>query len=124
MRTPAGSECRYYFQDFHRGKNVQECRLVKENPASKRWRPADCAACPVPAILQANASPNLELSLTIGSRFFGLGRQLTVTARCRRHNSVIDDPFIGCPECNHERPGLDLFLNALEDGTTGESATG
>lgn len=97
---------------------------MKENPASKRWRPADCAACPVPAILQANASPNLELSLTIGSRFFGLGRQLTVTARCRRHNSVIDDPFIGCPECNHERPGLDLFLNALEDGTTGESATG
>ncbi|HYO88753.1 MAG TPA: hypothetical protein VER79_08895 [Candidatus Limnocylindrales bacterium] len=121
MRTPAGTECRHYFQDFHRGKNVQECRLVKDNPASKRWKPTDCVGCPIPAILQANASPHLELTLTIGTRLLGLGRQLTVKARCTRHNLVVEDPFVGCAQCNRERPGLDLFLNALEG--TDEAAT-
>jgi hypothetical protein len=114
MRTPAGTECRFYFQDFHRGKNVQECRLEKANPASKRWKPSDCAICPVPGILQANASPNLELTLTIQSRFLGLGRQLVVEARCTRHRQPVEDPFVGCRDCNRERPGLGLFLDALE----------
>ncbi len=121
MRTPAGTECRHYFQDFHRGNHAQECRLEKDNPASKRWKPTDCAACPVPTILQANASPDLELTLTIGARMLGMGRKLSVTARCKRHLVSIDDPFVGCPECNRERPGLDLFLNALEG--TDEAAT-
>ncbi len=115
MRTPAGQECRYYFQDFHRGKNVQECRLEKANPASKRWKPTDCAACPVPEILRANASPKLALTLTIQARLFGMGRRLQVTARCTKHRIPVSDPFVGCPECNRERPGLDAFLNALED---------
>lgn len=113
MRTPAGQECRYYFQDFHRGKNVQECRLEKENPASKRWRPSDCAQCPVPEILRANASPHLQLTLTIAPRWFGLGRKLTVTASCARHQTAIADPFVGCEACQSERPGFDAFLNAL-----------
>ena len=119
MRTPAGTECRHYFQDFHRGKNVQECRLAKENPNSRAWKPDDCTACPVPSILQANASPNLTLTLTIGAKLLGMGRQLKVTASCTKHHITVDDPFAGCPECNRERPGLDAFLTALED-TSGE----
>jgi len=119
MRTPAGKDCRHYFQDFHRGKHVQECRLIKDNPNSRAWKPADCTTCPVPSILLANASPTLALKLTVSAKLLGVGRQLKVTAECTRHHLVVDDPFVGCPACNSERPGLDAFLNALEE-TGGE----
>jgi hypothetical protein len=114
MRTPAGKECRYYHEDFHRGRDVQECRLIQENPASLRWRPSDCKMCPVPDILNANASPDLQLTLTVKPRLMGLGRQLEVTASCLKHHVKIEDPFVGCPKCNAERPGLDVFWQALE----------
>jgi hypothetical protein len=115
MRTPAGKECKHYYQDFHRERRVQECRLNKENPESVRWRPEDCARCPVPDILNANASPNLELTLTIKSGLLGFGRRVEVTVRCLKHHTTIQDPYIGCPQCNAERPGLDIFRRALED---------
>lgn len=114
MRTPAGKDCRYYIQDFHRGNSLQECRLQKENPASLRWKPDDCLKCPVPDILRANASPNLQLTLTLSSKFLGMGRSLTVTAACAKHHKPIADPMVGCAQCNAERPGLDAFLSALE----------
>lgn len=115
MRTPAGKECKHYYEDYNRGRNIKECRLVKANPESMHWRPSDCARCPVPAILDANASPNMELKLTIRPRLLGLGRQYEVTAYCIRHRIPITDPFIGCEKCNAERgPGLDLFRQALE----------
>ena len=31
----------------------------------------------------------------------------------------IPDPFVGCPRCNAERPGLDAFLKALENDDEG-----
>jgi hypothetical protein len=117
MRTPAGKDCRHYFQDFHRGRNVQECRLAKENSASRPWKPQDCGVCPVPDILRANASPNLALTLTIRAKFLGMGRQLDVTATCAKHHLPVEDPFVGCSACNAERPGLDAFLNALEENS-------
>jgi hypothetical protein len=116
MRTPAGKECRHYYEDFHRGRDVQECRLVESNPDSARWVPHDCAKCPIPDILNANASPNLELKLTIKHRLLGLKRELEVTATCLKHNVPIADAFVGCPQCNAERPGLDIFWQALEQG--------
>lgn len=113
MRTPAGKECRYYYEDFHRGRNIQECRLVQANPESMRWRPKDCAQCPIPDILNANASPNLELKLTITPRLLGLGRDLKVQASCRKHRIPVENPYVGCPECNAERASLDVFRRAL-----------
>ncbi len=113
MRTPAGQECRFYYEDFHRGRAVQECRLVQGSPGSLPWRPNYCALCPVPEILNANASPDLNLTLTIKPRLLGLGRRLEVTASCLKHYIPIDDPHIGCPRCNAERPGLDIFLKSL-----------
>lgn len=115
MRTPAGRECRHYYEDFNRGRSVQECRLIKQNPKSLPWKPSDCSTCPVPDILNANASPDLELTLTKEPRLLGLGRKLIVTAHCTRHNIPVEDPFVGCPQCNAERPGLDLFTKALDD---------
>ena len=114
MRTPAGQECRFYYQDFHRGRNVQECRLIQGNPESMRWHKSDCERCPVPAILSANASPHMELALTIRPRLLGLGRRSDVTAYCVRHHDPIEDPFVGCPKCNADRAGLDVFWQALE----------
>lgn len=115
MRTPAGKECRHYYEDFHRGRNVQECRLVKENVESKSWRPDDCSRCPVPDILNANASRDLRLTVTIRTALLGFIRKLDVTAYCSKHRIPVEDPYVGCPECLKERPGLDIFLKALGD---------
>ncbi len=115
MRTPAGKECPHYYQDFHRGKSVQECRLANQNPASLDWKPGDCSRCPVPEILNANASQFLELKLTIRPRLLGLGRNLEISASCVKHHTVIQDAYVGCPQCNAERPGLDVFWQALNE---------
>jgi hypothetical protein len=119
MRTPAGKECRYYYEDFHRGRNLQECRLIKENPESLPWRPSYCARCSVPEILNANASPTLELKLTVKPVLLGLGRRLEIEASCLKHHCVIEDPHVGCPQCNAERPGLDVFWKALDQTDEG-----
>lgn len=114
MRTPAGKECPHYYQDFHRGRNAQECRLAAASRTGLRWQPRDCGGCPVPDILNANSSPFLELSLAIQPRLLILGRKLTVEASCTRHRTIIEDPYIGCRACNASRPGLDKFLKAIE----------
>lgn len=114
MRTPAGKECRYYYEDFHRGRNLQECRLIKENRDNALpWKPVDCSSCLVPDILNANSSRYLELKLSIKPRLLGLGRKLELSAFCTRHKIEIPDAFVGCPPCNAERPGLDVFREAL-----------
>ncbi|HEC22904.1 MAG TPA: hypothetical protein ENI95_08305 [Chloroflexi bacterium] len=111
MKTPAGKECRYYYEDFHRGRSRQECRLL----LSKAWRPSDCRRCPVPEILWANASEYLELQARIERGFiFGLGRRVVVTARCRKHDVEIPDPYVGCELCAAERPDLLTFLERGE----------
>jgi hypothetical protein len=112
MHTPAGKECRHYYEDFNRGRDVQECRLIQGNPRSMRWHPSDCARCPVPDILNANANPELRLELTVKPRLLGLGRQLEVKAWCRDEPIAVEDAYTGCVE---DRPGLDIFRQALED---------
>jgi hypothetical protein len=116
MKTPAGKECPHYYANFKRGANKQECRLADANPASAQWHPADCAQCRVPEIVAANSSPHMRLRLTIKPGLLGspFGRRLVVDAYCEKHTVVIDDPMVGCPQCNAERPGLDAFLSALE----------
>lgn len=119
MKTPAGKECPEYHADFHRGRRVQECRLIKRNPRSAPWHPGDCSRCQVPDILRANASEFLRLTLQVKPGFLGIGRALTVTAFCEKHKLEIEDPYVGCAACNAERPGVSLFLDALR-GTDGE----
>jgi hypothetical protein len=115
MKTPAGKECPHYYQDFHRGRSLQQCRLAERNPESARWEPGDCQRCPVPDILHANASPHLRLCLTIRSGFLGFNRRNEVGATCSLHDIRIDDPIVGCPRCNAARSGIDEFLDALEN---------
>ena len=114
MRTPAGKECPHYYEDFNRGRAVQECRLAQENPESLPWRPKDCYKCPVPDIVRANASPDMTLTLTIRSVLLGFVRQVKVDAWCTRHDIPIENPYVGCPLDVDENPGLKLFRDALD----------
>jgi hypothetical protein len=114
MITPAGTECPHYYEDFHRGRSVMECRLVKANLDSSPWEPKDCARCPVPAILRANGNPNMMFTLTIKKGFLGIGRKIEVKAFCLKHRIDIDQPPIGCPLCNSERPGMSVLFGEIE----------
>lgn len=111
MRTPAGKECRFYYEDFNRGRNIQECRLIQRAAGKVHWRPGDCSNCPVPEILWANASEFLELRADVKPGFLGLGRHIEVTASCRKHHILIEDPYTGCPECAAEKPGLSSLVS-------------
>lgn len=113
MRTPAGKECRHYFQDFHRGRNIQRCRLIRDNPESQPWKPADCERCQVPAILNANASPDLRLELTVRNSMLGLRRELRLRAWCRDEEIPLATAYTGCVS-NELDNRLDLFRAALE----------
>ncbi len=115
MKTPAGKECPQYYADFHRERRMEECRLAKRNPESADWNPGDCSRCPVPDIVRANASPYMRLKLTIKPGIFGFGRYNQVDAFCEKHSIKIDDPFVGCPKCNAERPSFDAFKDAIEN---------
>lgn len=114
MRTPDGQDCQFYYEDFHRGRSVQECRAQK-SPDSAHWQPKDCAKCAVPKILLANASPNLVLEISIRRGILGFGGGVKIKAHCRKHGILVENPYTGCPQCNEERPGLSLFAEALED---------
>jgi hypothetical protein len=102
MRTPAGSECPYYFEDFFRGRDRQECRLIDQNPNSKKWTPDLCAKCRVPTITLANACPNMILEATVRSGFLGIGRTVEVKASCIRSMETVKEPEIGCGLCHEE----------------------
>ncbi len=109
MITPAGYECRFYYEDFHRRRATQECRLIERNPDSEPWQPSLCSTCPVPGILQANASPNLALEAKVVRRFF-VQRRVEVYAVCSKHLVDLNDPHIGCPQCQAEATGAAAIL--------------
>lgn len=109
MRTPAGTECKFYYEDFHRGRSRQECRLIQRNPASEPWRPSLCKTCPVPGILQANACPNMVLEGRVGRRW-GLLRQVKVRAFCTLAMEEVAKPVVGCGRCHEGR------LHPAEEG--------
>jgi hypothetical protein len=109
MITPAGDECRFYYEDFHRGRSTQECRLIARNPESEPWEPSLCSSCPVPGILRANASPHLALEGRVVRRFLFFKR-VEVFAVCSKHLVELDDPYVGCPQCRAETPGAEAIF--------------
>ncbi len=100
MRTPSGTDCPYYYEDFYRGRSTQECRLIARNPRSEGWRPGLCARCPVPAILRANACPNMALQAQVVRRWLGLVRRVEVYAVCTEQQVEVQDPYVGCGHCH------------------------
>ena len=101
MKTPAGKECKYYYEDFHR-RVYQECRLIARNPESRPWTPDLCARCAVPDILRNNRCEHMLLKATVVPHFVFL-RRVKVDAYCDKHHRVIAEPRVGCGECARER---------------------
>jgi hypothetical protein len=98
MRTPAGTECRYYYEDFYRGRSTQECRLLRQSPGSLPWEPRVCGRCPVPAILRANGCLHMVLHARLVRRW--LRRRVVVEAHCTLHQVAVEDPYVGCGHCH------------------------
>jgi len=113
MKTPYGQECRFYYQDFYRGRSTQECRLIGRNPDSEHWEPSLCRDCPVPTILRDNACPNMALEAKIVKGFLGLTRHVQVFAVCTLSATEVKEPRVGCGQCHLHRPGAAIF-NAQE----------
>lgn len=93
--------CRYFYGDYFRGKEKEECRLLDASPNNHRqWRRGLCNSCPVPAILITSNSRELLLEAAIERKF--LREQVEVTfAVCARHMVELADPRY-CPQCAAE----------------------
>jgi hypothetical protein len=103
MKTPAGRECPYFYGDYRRGRQHEECRLLDADPDAGQWRAVLCHSCPVPAIAMANACPHLRLRGRVGSRWLGFVQQVEVTAYCHKTDAEVREPEVGCGHC-HELP--------------------
>jgi hypothetical protein len=115
VRTPAGIECPYYYEDYHRGRSTQECRLIRLNPHSEAWEPKLCARCPVPGIKRANACPHMVLEARVVRRWFGLVHRVEVYAVCTEYEVEVKDPYVGCGHCHPEAPRLFEAIEAREN---------
>ena len=104
MRTRFGQECRYYYEDFHRGRSRQECRLVESSSSSRSWSPGLCRECPVPGILRANGCPQMRLEGSVARGFLGFGRRVVIAASCERSGRSVAEPHVGCGECHFDSP--------------------
>ncbi len=102
MRTPAGTECSYFYANYFRGRNQQECRLIAANPASERWNPGLCRGCPVPEILRTNACRHLILEGTVVKTWGGISRKVAVAASCTKTLTAVANPQVGCGHCHEE----------------------
>jgi len=100
MKTPAGKECRYFYADYYRGRNHQECRLLDDASTPQEWTPDLCFNCPVPDILRANACTHLILEGKIDRPFPFLKRKVVIKAYCSKTLRDVPEPRIGCGECH------------------------
>jgi len=100
MRTPAGTECKFFYGNYHRGRKQEECRLIGPAPAPNQWTPDLCAKCPVPGILQANACQNMELRAQVKRSMFGMIRSIQVSAFCHLSQKDVKEPYVGCGQCH------------------------
>lgn len=93
--------CKYFYGDYFRGKNKEECRLLDANPNNSRpWRRSLCERCPVPAIVMETNSRDLRLEAEVRRSF--LRDKVTVTfAICAHHMVELEDPT-RCSQCAAE----------------------
>jgi hypothetical protein len=94
--------CRYFYGDYFRGKNREECRLVGANPNNARpWRRKLCDSCPVPALLLTSNCGDLLLEGEVRRKLLRDGVAVTF-AVCAKHLVELSDPRF-CPHCAAER---------------------
>ncbi len=112
MRTPAGKECPYFYGDYFRGRQQEECRLLQRSAPDQRWTADLCAACPVPDIARANSCEHQQLYASIKRNFPFLKRQVVVRAYCHKSQQEVNDPHIGCGQCH---PNLEFIIGVESD---------
>ena len=100
MRTPAGKDCRFFYGDYFRGRDHEECRLLGDASPPLAWKPELCASCPVPDVLLANACTNLVLAPRLVRPFPFTRQQVQVRSFCSKTHRSAFDPRIGCGECH------------------------
>jgi len=110
MKTPAGKECKYFYGDYFRGRNIEECRLLKD--ADLSWKDRLCNACPVPDILSANSCEHQQLIPEVKRLLFFLPPEVHIKAYCTKINKTVKEPRVGCSECH---PNLPQFVIAPND---------
>ncbi len=98
MITPAGKECAHFFGDYHRGRNIEACRLLES--ANLKWAQDLCEKCPVPGILMANACEFQTLSPRLEKPLFFMKAQVQIQADCSKCECRVDEPRIGCGQCH------------------------
>ncbi|MFN8446261.1 MAG: hypothetical protein U0175_36055 [Caldilineaceae bacterium] len=95
--------CRYFYGDYFRGKNKEECRLLAANPNNERpWQRKHCNTCPVPEIVIASNSRDLALEAEIKRKFLWSEQVEITLAVCSKHVRELSDPLY-CPDCAAER---------------------
>lgn len=107
MRTPAGFDCNFFYGNYFRGRNDEECRLIGNAAPPHHWAPDLCKTCPVPAILQANECSHIVYHAEITRGLLGLKRRVKISAYCEKSKVNVDEPEIGCGHCH---PEIHLFF--------------
>jgi hypothetical protein len=100
VKTPFGFDCEYFFGDYYRGRNREECRLLDPKIDHGRWNANFCKTCPVPGILRANACPNMILTARANPGILGLGKRMEISAFCTLSKTTVREPEIGCGNCH------------------------
>ncbi|HEY4693265.1 MAG TPA: hypothetical protein VIH16_07490 [Bellilinea sp.] len=100
MRTPAGTECRYFYGNYFRGKNQEECRLIGNQPPPGDWNRNLCQTCPVPEILRANACEFLTLHGEVKRTLGVFRKRVIVSASCTKSKTNVAEPHVGCGQCH------------------------
>lgn len=102
MKTPAGHECLYFYGDYYRGRNAEECRLLKAS--NQQWSRDLCKTCPVPAIVNANACQFMKLHAVVARPLTAVfQKRVQVTAYCEKSKQNVAEPQVGCGNC-HDLP--------------------
>ena len=115
MQTPFGFECTFYYEDYHRGREMQQCRLAQQSGSIGDWSSYLCKGCPIPSIQQANSCESLLLSGEVQRGFLGLARSMHVTANCTKTRVEVEEPEIGCGQCHADNPILAALMNLGQD---------
>ncbi len=103
MKTPAGSECKYFYGNYYRGRKQEECRLL-----DSAWTPDLCRTCPVPAISRANGCEHMHLRPSLERSWrTGFRRRVRVNTYCEKSGRFSFDPYLGCGEC-HPLPPFEV----------------
>lgn len=98
---PKPVNCPYFYGDYHRGNNREECRLLAASPQNERpWKRKHCDTCPVPELLIASRCRHLLLEAAVHRRMLQERVEITF-AVCSKHLCELEDPM-SCPKCEQE----------------------